>query len=49
MDILHEEFKKAGIRSVRIGVGGDGKNDFKSDYRYKNFLELQSKGFKEGA
>jgi superfamily I DNA and/or RNA helicase len=42
VDILYNEFQKAGIKSIRIGPGYDEKSDFKMDKNYKIYSVYQS-------
>ncbi|KRW99001.1 P-loop containing nucleoside triphosphate hydrolase [Pseudocohnilembus persalinus] len=44
VDILHCEFQKAGLRSVRIGPGYDERNEIMHDPRYRNMKIQQSLG-----
>ena len=44
VDLLHSEFLKAGLRSLRIGPGNDERNELIQDFRYQNYTQYYMQG-----
>jgi hypothetical protein len=39
VDLLHNEFQKAGIRAIRIGPGNDEKNEYFVENSYRSYTK----------